>query len=721
MRKRFFIPLIFILFALSFNTIAQDKAVLNKKTFPLAFKNAVEKISYDKLGKETGKIAVKIIDKNTLHVTLSFSLRETVHQNDWQINIQPSFTPVFHWAPHLTPTDNHVIDQHVFRSPTLIMADEKQMLALIPDLTIMQKGTPVRWYLDLNAESNTLTLGMSETRVTDHVLFERVYNAEYPAGKVEIGFYLLYYTDKSSLANPFRKPLDFLWANWGSDTYKTGNPVKGDLEPYVKHTYDWAFTNWGESVWQEFELNEKKVGAPVFIVNVTQSPNYPGEINEREFRSVWNQAWFSSLRSASGLYRYARRTNNTELLKKANLTKELALSFPQTNGFFPGLIGTDMHEVEIDGRKYNRSKGWNTHYWGNSNRNPYTWNPKESPFHILDMSWTALLMLRWYDELEKDERLLNYAENYAKALLKIQYPNGFFPGWLSLDKLQPMQHLNDSPETSMSVTFLLKLYELTHKEEYRNAALQAMNAVIENIIPEGCWEDFETYWSCSRYGSDNLIGKKVARNNMHKHNNFSMFWTAEALYECYRLTQQQKYIDLGQRTLDELLMTQASWQPPYMYVNVLGGFGVLNADGEWNDSRQSLFSELILQYGKLLNKPEYTERGLAALKASFVMMYCPENPQTKVQWEKVYPFFGPEDYGFTMENYGHGGRTSPEGEGMGEFTIYDWGNGAAAEAYNRIFDKFGSLSPTLSKGEGVCLDETFSNFFEVRFPSAGGD
>ena len=57
-----------------------------------------------------------------------------------------------------------------------------------------------------------------------------------------------------------------------------------------------------------------------------------------------------------------------------------------------------------------------------------------------------------------------------------------------------------------------------------------------------------------------------------------------------------------------------------MYVNVLGGFGVLNADGEWNDSRESLFSELIIQYGKLLDKPEYIERGYAALKASFVMM-----------------------------------------------------------------------------------------------------
>lgn len=43
-----------------------------------------------------------------------------------------------------------------------------------------------------------------------------------------------------------------------------------------------------------------------------------------------------------------------------------------------------------------------------------------------------------------------------------------------------------------------------------------------------------------------------------------------------------------------------------------------------------------------------------------------------------------------MENYGHGGSTSPEGEGMGEFTIYDWGNGAASEAYNRVLDKFGA-------------------------------
>ena len=393
---------------------AQERIELNKGVFPKNFSKAIDAIQYDLLGIERGKSHVKVIDNNTLYINLSFSLKNSVQQGDWRIAVKPDFLPSFHWAPHLTPTDRNVIDQHVFRSPALIVADDHQTLILIPDLDIMQKGTPVRWYMDMDASSNTLILGMCNNHVFEHVLFERDQETTYPKGDIEIGFYLMYSDSKEVLRNPFKKPLEFMWSRWGHAAYEKGNPVKENLETYVKHTYNWAFNSWSENVWQQFELDGKKVGAPVFIVNVTQSPNYPGEINEREFRSIWNQAWFSSLRSASGLYRYARRTGNRELLAKANLTKELALSFPQRNGFFYGLIGTEMHEVEIDGKKYNRSKGWNTYYWGNSNRNPYTWNPKESPYHILDMSWTALLMLRWYDELEKDARLLAYAEAAAE-------------------------------------------------------------------------------------------------------------------------------------------------------------------------------------------------------------------------------------------------------------------------------------------------------------------
>src|SRR5690606_3430991 len=127
--------------------------------------------------------------------------------------------------------------------------------------------------------------------------------------------------------------------------FEQGEPISGKMDHYVKHTYDWAFRSWLKPVWEAFVIEGKKVGAPTFIVNVTQRPNYPGEVDEREFRSVWNQVWFSSLRSASGLYRYARRTGDKALLEKANLTKELALSYPKKEGFFYGLIGTDMELV----------------------------------------------------------------------------------------------------------------------------------------------------------------------------------------------------------------------------------------------------------------------------------------------------------------------------------------------------------------------------------------
>lgn len=668
---------------------SQTKIEIKTTELPVIFKNVLKKINIDKLGKSTCIKEINKIDENVVRVKLTFDLTDSLKQDDWKVNIFSNINPIFNWAPHLTPSDGYVIDQHVFRSPVLIVSDNKNVFYIIPDLEILGKGSPVKWYIDMDAEKNKLTLGMSNTEIPDHVLFKRSSGALYPKGKIEFGFYLMCYNDPEIVENPFRKPLDFLWKKYGHDLYKADNQLSNNLEPYIEHTYNWAFNTWKNSLWQEFLIDGNKVGAPVFIVNVTQSPNYPGVVNEREFRSIWNQAWFSSLRSASGLYRYAKRTNNLDLLEKANLTKELALSFPKKEGFFYGLIGTEMEQVRIDGKDYNRSKGWNHYFWGNSNRNPWTGDAKQAPFHVLDMSWTALLMLRWYDELETDTRLLKYAENYGRALVKKQSSNGFFPGWLDLNTLEPKNSLNESPETSMSVTFLLKLYQLTKNETYKISALKAMKAVIDNIIPVGRWEDFETYWSCSGYGNDFLVGKKVVRNNMFKQCNFSMFWTTEALFECFKLTGQQNYLKLGQRTLDEMLMTQASWQPPYIYVNALGGFGVMNCDGEWNDSRGSLFSEIIIQYGKLLKKEEYKERGIAALKSSFNMMYCPENPKAKKEWEKVWPFFGKEDYGFTMENYGHGGRTSLQGDGMGEFTIYDWGNGAASEAYNRILDKFG--------------------------------
>ncbi|WP_217594707.1 glycoside hydrolase family 127 protein [Cohnella sp. GbtcB17] len=652
-----------------------------------ALSRFVGRIACHTLGAASPEAVGRRISEGIYHLTLSFRLEETVEQDDWRLEISPAFAPTFHWAPHLTPEDCHIIDQHSFRSPALIASDERQALVLVPDLDLMGRGTPVRWYMDNDAGRNRMTLGMSEYLVREHVLYERAPGAVYPAGTVQVGCYLMTFDDEETLANPWRPILSFLWERWGSPLFRLGAPAKLPLERLVRRTYDWAFDSWQDSVWQQFELDGRTVGAAAFIVNVTQSPNYPGPVNEREFRSVWNQAWFSSLRSAQGMFRQGVATGDADLLRRARLTKELALAAPQRNGLFPSIVATEMERVTADnGTTVNRSKGWETAYWGNSNRNPlHDRHPvRSAPYHLLDMSWTALLMLRWYEELEQDPRLLEYALRYADALVELQDARGFFPAWLDMNTLAPLGILDDSPETSMSVTFLMTLYRITGKSRYLRSALKAADAVASDIVPSGRWEDFETYWSCCRYGSEELVGRKVIRNDMYKQCNFSMFWTAEAFLACYRQTGDANYLKLGERCLDELLMTQASWQPPYIYVGALGGFGVMNCDGEWNDARQSLFAELIVEYGIALHREEYIERGIAALRSAFVMMYAPENPGSKAQWEKAHPFFNEKDYGFMMENYGHGGVADDNGGGMGEFTIFDWGNGAAAEGYLRM-------------------------------------
>jgi hypothetical protein len=653
-------------------------------------------VSADPLGGTAPAVTWTHVDDGLYRVTLAYDLAGVVQQDDWRLDVTARFAPDFHWSPHLTPTAEHVIDQHVFRSPALVLSSELATVILVPDLDLIGRGS-VRWYLDLDAPANRMTLGMSETEIDGHVLYRRKPGAVHREGRTEVGFYLFVAEDEATRKDPWRPVLELLWRKWGHARFAAGEPLPPDLTPYVEHTYAWAFDRWAGPVWQELDLAGKRVGAPTFIVSATQSPGNTGPAAELEMRSIWNQAWFSSLRSASGVWRWAERTKNEELRRRALMTKELALSAPVRDGFFPAVLATEMETATDRGAQVRRSKGWQTAYWGSSDRNPVNRPPgkpriddlRKAPYHVLDMSWTALWMLRWNDEIEKDPRLVAFAKSWGDRLLRLQDPRGFFPAWIDVDTLQPLDTLSRSPESALSATFLFALERATGDVRFRQAALGAVNAIVDHILPTGRWEDFETYWSCSSWGSGDLVGRKVTRNDQHKQNNFSMFWTAEALREATLATEDHRWIEIGRRVIDELLMTQASWQPPYMFVNVVGGFGVLNADAEWNDARGSLFAELLVDYGFDLGVDEYVERGLAALRSSFVMMYCPENPGLAKLYEKRFPWFGPADHGFMMENYGHDGRTSPDGVGIGDFTIYDWGNGAASEAFLRMVAHLG--------------------------------
>lgn len=614
-------------------------------------------------------------------VTINGTLAQDTTVGDWQVRLKPEFAPTFTYTPHLTPESDNVIDMHVFRTPVIMMGDEESIVCALPVLDGVPGGKN-RYYMDLDAPERVLTFGITTTRVGDHVLYHRTSEAVLPAGEFCFRFRLMNLTGEDAIRNPFRPVLAWYWENYGHEQSKR-LPVMKELFPYVKHTYAWAFERWKDIVWQEFDFNGVRVGAPQMIVITRQSPNYTGVWSLREPLAIWNQAWFCSLRSAQGVYRYGKATGNEDYVNKARMTKELALQFPQEDGLFNAVIATPNEDKVVDGVTVSRSGGWENRFFGNSNRNPYTGSIADSPKHILDMAWTALHMLTWYEELEKDERLLAYATRFADRLLTMQDEQGYYPGWIKEDgSIAP--ELQQSPESAVSVTFLMKLFQLTGAEKYRDSALKCMDVLIREVMPESRWEDFETYWSCSRHGCRDHVGKKYERNNCYKQCSLSPFWMAQAALACYENTQREDYLLAGERCLDETLMYQSSFQPENIPVTVVGGFGVMNCDAELNDARQSMFAELFIQYGKVMNRAEYIERGMAALRASFSMMYCPENPVAKKQWEKRWPFLNETDYGFMMENYGHDGYTDGESLGIGEFTIYDWGNGAASEAVMRI-------------------------------------
>jgi hypothetical protein len=290
------------------------------------------------------------------------------------------------------------------------------------------------------------------------------------------------------------------------------------------------------------------------------------------------------------------------------------------------------------------------------------------------------MLLEWH-ALAGELEALARVRRFADRLARLQRPSGAFPGWVEPDgRVAP--ELAEGPESAVSVSLLFELGETER-------ALRGV-PFLESVAREGRWEDFETYYSCAPWGAPELLGRRVARNGVYKQNTLSIFWCAEAFRHAWRATGGEAYLRLARRCVDELSLYQSVWDPPSLPAPAHGGFGVMNADCEWNDARQSLFAPLYLDLGHETRDRELVERGAAALRASFSMLYCPENAALARAYERRFPFFGPESYGFMMENQGHS-----VAEPIGTFTIYSWGNGSALATAATVRDRFPEIAREL--------------------------
>ncbi len=102
-----------------------------------------------------------------------------------------------------------------------------------------------------------------------------------------------------------------------------------------------------------------------------------------------------------------------------------------------------------------------------------------------------------------------------------------------------------------------------------------------------------------------------------------MHHAAAGLLGLFEATADSQYLQLAGRVMDRLSLYQQVWDPPWLGLDGFGGYGVMNTDGEWNDARQAQIAETHLDFGRVTEEPEHTERAIAAARAAFTTVFLP--------------------------------------------------------------------------------------------------
>jgi hypothetical protein len=603
----------------------------------------------------------------------------------------------YSFVPHLRPRENMVIGDHVLRSPAVMMEKDGYFFALVPDLEVLEeqcRTNPERYYMDFvrvggENGSPAVCFGIGRTRPSGHVYFDERFEDPYPVEKgrtLKLAYHLLLDSGGYGPGDVVR----FLWERYGRDYMRTGSPQVASLDRYASAGLSRIFKR--SDLFRRFDLDGQQCGGTVAmhlltrrgvrLMNLRQLKTHlrfqdvaffaqrqglerlsgwPGGTRLLEkliYRhgprvppQVMFQSWFNNLRSAYGAYWFARKWNDQDLLERALAVKNLAILSPREEGAFPAVCYVTDEGI----------------YWSRGTRGfkHVDW------YHTADCATTAYYMVMWFKDHEGDPRLLFRCRELADFLLAAQLPSGAFPAWVrpSGQGMEVSPELRESATSACSAMFLSSLFLAEGDPTYIDAARRACDFLAEEVIGEQKWFDYETFFSCSR----KRLGLYDPYTGAFPQNTMSMYWAAEAFRLAYLATGRTSYLELGRKVLDHLLMYQQVWNPPFLSIDAFGGFGVMNTDGEWNDSRQALFAPLLMDYYGITGDASYMERGIAALRASFTLMYVDENREVAAAnliggWER--------EEGSVAENYGHFGydhRTCG-------YLESDWGAGSACQA-----------------------------------------
>jgi hypothetical protein len=181
------------------------------------------------------------------------------------------------------------------------------------------------------------------------------------------------------------------------------------------------------------------------------------------------------------------------------------------------------------------------------------------------------------------------------------------------------------------------------------------------------------------------------RTAQYPQNNLSQIQAAKAYLALFRATKSPKYLELGTRVLDYLLLTQQVWNNPAFSPKMVGGFTTQNTDAEWSDARESYAAVLLWDYYKETGTQEYLERAVAAARSTFAV----------APWE----------------NWAHTGYIDEPGA----LTGFHWGAGSGMTSIEMMYPALGDAFVNLDTKKGVGFNACSLRHVTVRNHSISFD
>lgn len=571
--------------------------------------------------------------------------------------------PEFLYTPQLRPEPEHVIADHTFRSPALMMQSGGYFAALVPDLfTIAQKNRPLKAIADFQvktADAPFMSFGLQNWVQEPYRLRNtHVYygapdslSVELDNTSVAYGFYL-FLDAEAPPRTAYQRVVRFEWEEYGTRNIRESRGPQAE-----------PFSSYIKKAWYKFvpqvALEAEYQGIPVTLLRQARLA-WSNKLHKEADNDAWFNVWFNSLRTAYGMYLHGKRAGDRQLEAQATGVLNLALLAPQRQGIAPSIF-----YVDSTGGHWVADQAW-----GGISNGEYL-----PMFHN---AWTNYWLLQWSDLVpERKKEIETTARAFADFLVTHQQPTGVIPSWYHPETLVPAEQLRDeNAETAGAAFYLAEFYARTKEERYLAASERAMNYIFEHILPEHKWFDYETFFSCSR----KPLGFFDSYTHQHPQNTLSMQQAAEACYELFRLTKKERYRVKGVEIMDYLDLYQQVWSPGWLSCELFGGFGVQNTDGEWSDSRQGYFAVTLMNYYDLTGEREYFERGVAALRAMFSLFESPTSPRA-------------------AENYAHGAFDQLAG-----VTGLHWGTGSSVVSIHLITGRYGDAYVNVEGGWGVGID-----------------